>query len=541
MNNPIYVVGHKNPDTDSIASAMGYAELKRRTGTKNVIPARLGEPSAETRYLLERFKLPAPVLLADVYTRVRDVMNAEPKYLPETATMRDAGLVIGDKRIVPVVASDCRLVGVVTLDDVAARYLQEMDLASGAQNRISYESILRTLDGELLAGDVDGDWQGRVWVAAMQAETMGPLVRRGDIVVVGDRIDAQLAAIDACVGCLILVGNAEPSEEVLERARQCGARLVCTPHDSYRVTRLLNLSIPLSEIMRRNMPTAEEDDLASEAEETLATRGTIALPVMDEDGKLVGILSRADVLRARGKPVILVDHNHSTQAVEGLEQAQILEVIDHHNLGDLHTPEPIYMKLEPVGSTSTIVAEMFRASGLEPDVPLAGMLAGGIVSDTLLFRSPTCTPRDQAAAEWLAGLAALSLEELAQGMFRSNSNYDQTTPEQIFGANLKVYEWGGKKVAIGQAETVNIEYFDHNREAFISTMQELKEAEEWQYAFFLATDILAQSSTLLLPDEEEQALAQRAFGGLAEDRCMELRGVVSRKKQVVPPLARELA
>ncbi len=541
MSTPIYVVGHKNPDTDSIAAAMGYAEYKRQTGAENVQPARLGEPSAETSYLLERFKLPAPTLLTDVYTRVRDVMNAEPQYLPQTATMRDAGLVIGDKRIVPVVDAQCRLVGVVTLDDVAARYLQEMDLARGVQNRISYESILRTLDGELLAGEPRGEWQGRVWVAAMQAQTMAPLVRAGDMVVVGDRADAQLAALDACVSCLVLVGDAVPPPEVLERARSCGARLIRTPHDSYRITRLLNLSIPLSEIMRRDMPTAEQDDMAIEAEEALATRGTIALPVVDEDRRLVGILSRADLLRGRGKRVILVDHNHSTQAVEGLEQAQLLEVIDHHNLGDLHTPEPIYMKLEPVGSTSTIVAEMFRSAGLAPAPALAGLLAGGIVSDTLLFRSPTCTPRDKTAAAWLADLSSINLEELAQGMFRSNSNYEHTTPAQLLGANLKVYEWGGKKVGIGQAETVNIEYFQQKQEEFLTAMRALKAAESWQYALFLATDILAQSSMLLLPDDEERVLAIRAFGGDAQDSCLHLPGVVSRKKQVVPPLARELA
>lgn len=540
MTSPIYVVGHKNPDTDSIAAAIGYADLKRRTGMAGAVPARLGEPNPETRYLLERFGVPVPELLADVYPRVRDVMNPEPVYLPDSATMRDAGGVIGDKRIVPVVDGGRHLVGVLTLDDVAARYLKQMDLASGAESRISYRSLVHTLDGELLAGAVEGAWQGRVWVGASKAETLALRVRPGDMVVVGDRADAQIVAIERGAACLVVVGDSAPEPETLRIARERGARVIRTPHDSYRTTRLLNLSVPVSEIMRRNPPTVEPGDLASEAEEGLSDRGAVALPVVDRDNNLVGIVSRSDLLRSRGKGVILVDHNHSTQAVEGLAEAQLLEVIDHHNLGDLHTPEPIYMKLEPVGSTSTIVAEMYQDAGQQPDALVAGMLAGGIVSDTLLFRSPTCTPRDEAAGAWLAGLARVDLTELAQGMFRSNSNYDNTTPAQLFAANLKVYEWGGRRVGIGQAETVDIEYFARNADAFREAMHAVKAAEGWDYAFFLATDILAEASTMILPSDAERALAARAFRASPADGLLTLPGVVSRKKQVVPPLAREL-
>lgn len=540
MANPVYIIGHKNPDTDSIAAAMGYADLKQRTDMPQATAARLGDPSPETRYLLERFALPAPMLLADVYTRVGDVMNAHPQYLPTDATMRDAGAVIGEKRIVPIVDAECRLAGVVTLDDIAARYLREHDLASGAQSRIAIRSMVRTLDGELLAGDLEGDWQGRVWVGAMRTESMVTLVQPGDMVVVGDRERPQNAAIELGVRCLVVVGGISPSTETIALARAHNVRLISTPHDSYRVTRLLNLSVPVSEIMRRDATYADLDDLAQEAEETLSGRETVALPVVDADRRLVGIVSRGDLLRARGKGVILVDHNHSTQAVDGLEQAQLLEVLDHHNLGDLHTPEPIYMKLEPVGSTSTIVAELYQDAALEPTPPIAGLLAGGVVSDTLLFRSPTSTPRDRAAGAWLAELAAISLEELAQGMFRANSDYEHTTPKQLLSGNLKVYEWGGNRVGIGQAETVDIAYFEQHAEEFRAEMRTLKQRENWDYAFFLATDILAQSSTMLIPGDEERGVANRAFGINAIDGCVELPGVVSRKKQVVPPLAREL-
>ena len=540
MPNTVYIIGHKNPDTDSIAAAVGYADLKRRTDMPQATPARLGDAWPETRYLLERFEVPEPTLVTDVYTRVGDVMNAHPQYLPTDATMRDAGAVIGEKRIVPIVDADCRLAGVVTLDDIAARYLQEHDLASGAQSRITVRSMVRTLDGELLAGDPEGDWRGRVWVGAMRTESMVTLVQPGDMVVLGDRERPQNAAIELGVGCIVVVGGIAPSAETIDLARARNVRLISTPHDSYRVTRLLNLSVPVSEIMRRDAAYADLDDLAQEAEETLSGRETVALPVVDADRRLVGIVSRGDLLRARGKGVILVDHNHSTQAVDGLEEAQLLEVIDHHNLGDLHTPEPIYMKLEPVGSTSTIVAELYQDAELEPSPPIAGLLAGGVVSDTLLFRSPTSTPRDRAAGAWLAGLAGINLDELAQGMFRANSNYENTTPQKLFASNLKVFEWGGHRVGIGQAETVDIAYFEQHAEDFCAEMTRLKQTEGWDYSFFLATDILKQSSQMLIPGDEERALAFRAFGINATDGIVELPGVVSRKKQVVPPLAREL-
>lgn len=538
--NPIYVIGHRNPDTDAIVSAMGYAELKRRTGMPAATAARLGDLWPETKYLLDRFELSLPVLLHDVYTRVEDVMNPQVQALPATATIREAAGPIRDKRIVPVTDEQQRLLGVVTLDDVAARYLEETDLASGIQSCISFESIVSTLDGDLLAGEIEGHWRGRVWVAATQAETLARVIEPGDLVVVGDRPDAQLAAVQAGAGCLVLVGNAEASEDVLRLARKLGTRIIATEHYSYRVTRLLNLSVPVTDVMRTDFPSVEADDLASEASEKLSSRMVIAMPVVQHDSTLVGIVSRGDLLRARGKGVILVDHNHSAQAVEGLTQANLIEVLDHHNLGDLRTAEPIYMKLEPVGSTSTIVTELFQEFEERPDPSIAGILAGGIISDTLLFRSPTTTTRDKAAGDWLASVAGVKLDELAQCMFRANSNYEGKTPAQIIGSNLKVYEWNGKRVGIGQAETVDIGYFSARQAEFRSELSRLKEDQGLHYALFLATDILAQDSVALLPGEGEEALIERAFRAPARDGCVELPGVVSRKKQVVPPLAREV-
>jgi len=540
MGNPIYVIGHRNPDTDTIVSAIGYADLKQRSEELDTKPVRLGDLSAETAFVLDRFGVEVPELISDVYTKVSDVMNRAPQYLKASHTIREAGRVIQDKRLVPVVDDQHRLIGVLTLDDVAARYLQELDLSGGAQLKLSYDRIVRTLEAEVLTGTPEGDWQGRVSVAAMATSTIQQRLQPGDMVVVGNRKDVQELAISRGAACVIVVGNLRPDKSVIDFARSRGTLLLLTPHDSYRVTRLLNLSVAVEEVMRREAPTADPDDLASEAASLLSTTATTALPVIDSDRKLVGIVTRSDLLRFKGKQVILVDHNHRSQAVEGLEQAQILEIIDHHNLGDLHTPEPIFMKLEPVGSTSTIVAEMYRDRGITPSPQIAGILLAGIISDTLLFRSPTSTPRDETAGRWLADVASVEPQELAYAMFKANSNYDQKTPIQILESNLKIYDWNGNKVGIGQAETVDIDFFKQHKQDFLSQMQKFKREKGLNYLLFLATDILDQSSILFVPEEDEEQIVTKAFGTHPREGTAYLKGVVSRKKQVVPPLARVL-
>lgn len=541
MPNPVYVIGHKSPDTDAIVSAIGYADLKRRTGMPNATPVRLGDPMPETRYLLERFGMPEPVLIRDVFTRVRDVMNPAPRFLLTSNTIQDAGGPMRDKRIVPVVDRDHNLHGVLTLDDIASRYLEEMDLSGGVEGQLSFTNLVRTLQGDMLVGDTSGEWKGHVYMSSMRPDSLSRVVRPGDMVVLGDREEDQRAAIEAGASCIVAVNDAVPNNEILQLAEDRHIRLITTRYDSYRVTRLLNLSVTVDGIMRRDVATAEVDDLAMEASETLAESRVGALPVVDEHGKLVGILSRTDLLRQHGKEVILVDHNHLSQAVDGLDQARVIEVVDHHNLGDLQTHEPILMTLEPVGSTSTIVAETFRKLELTPTPDIAGVLAGGIISDTMLFRSPTCTDRDRDAGNWLASICDVDLADLAHEMFSANSNYDNISLQQLLHTNLKVYEWGGKKVGIGQAETVNMGFFDRNRDELIDEMRQMKQREGWSVMLFLATDILAQDSVMFMPDDEERILVARAFNTGVHENSARLEGVVSRKKQVVPPLSRELS
>ena len=295
--------------------------------------------------------------------------------------------------------------------------------------------------------------------------------------------------------------------------------------------------------MRPPGATVDPDDLAGDAANTLLASGARALPVVDEDGRVHGVLSRSDLLRARRKRVILVDHNLRSQAVEGLEEADLLGVIDHHNLGDLRTSEPVPVIIEPVGCTATIVHELYRAAGLAPEPAVAGLMLAAIISDTLLFTSPTTTPRDRAAAEALTARAGLALEPFAQELFRARSDYSATTPRELLLGNLKTYEFGGATLAIGQAETLDTSYFAAHEAEFVAELARLKEEGGYDYALFLATDILRGHSAVLYPGQAERRLVGAAFAELVADpgaTSADLPGVVSRKKQVVPPLARAL-
>ncbi len=539
----VWVVGHQNPDTDSVCSAIAYAALRRATDLPGATAARLGPLWTETAFALERCGVEAPPLLADVRRRVADVMNPTIVTVGHDATLYEAGRLMREarKRLLPVVDEQGRLQGLLTVDDLAGRYMDEMAVARASRVPVSLAHYLRILGGQLLTGPSDRHFAGRIWIASVQAPTLEALVAPGDLVIVGDRENAQEAALRAGAACLIVIGGRTVSDAIRALATARGATVISSPHDTYATARLLNLSLPVAEIMRQPGPTVDPDDLAADVAGALLGPGTRALPVVDDDGHIRGILSRSDLLRGSRKRVILVDHNHRSQAVDGLEEAELLAVLDHHNLGDLRTAEPILFVLEPVGCTATIVTEHYRVAGLEPERPIAGLLLAAIISDTLLFTSPTTTDRDRAAAETLAPLAGLETEAFAHELFAARSDFSAATPRELVENNLKSYEFGGATLAIGQAETLATDYFVERKDAFIKELEGLKAKDGYDYALFLATDILRGCSTALYPSSAERRLVQAAFApDHAGHDTAELPGIVSRKKQVVPPLARAL-
>lgn len=539
----VHVLGHQNPDTDSICSAIAYAALRRATDLPGAIAGRLGPLWSETAFALERFGVPPPALVTDVRQRVSDVMKRDALTVRDDASLYEAATLMRDKRVhlVPVVDHGGRLLGVLTVDDIAARYLDDALVDTERPPAIPFEHYRRALGGRLLVGDPDRQATGQLMIAAMSPQSLAARVTAGDIVIVGDRTDAQRAALDAGAGCLLVVGDAPLAAEVKSLAAARHAVVIRSPHDSYGTARLMSLSHPVADVMRPPDATLDPDDLAEDVASTLLGAGRRALIVVDDARRVIGIVSRSDLLRGRRKQVLLVDHNLRGQAVAGIDEAELLGVVDHHNLGDLRTAEPIHFVLEPVGSTATIVTELFARAGLQPEPPIAGMLVAAIISDTLHLTSPTTTPRDVDALARMARLAGVDPDSFARELFRARSDFSATTPRALVAGNLKSYQFGAAKLEIGQSETLDTSYFLSRQAEFIAELRQLKAAGA-DYAYFLVTDILHGESVIFYPGPAEQRLVKQAFattGAGAESAA--LPGIVSRKKQVVPPLARALS
>lgn len=541
----VYIIGHRNPDTDSICSAIAYAALRQATDLPGAIAVRLGPVGAEAAFALEQFGVPPPVLLEDVRRRVSDVMNRDVIMIHAEDTIYQAARLMreGSKGLLPVVDAERQLLGVITVDDIAGRYLDELMVVATSKAPLLLGRLLPILDGQLLTGELHRSFSGRVWIIASQPATLSTWVRPGDLAIVGDREDAQLAALDCGVACLIIVGTTPPGAEVLAVAQERGVVVMTSKHDSYATARLLSLSQPVTAGMRQPQRTVDPTDLVDDIAAPLLTAPGRALAVVDDDGRVCGTVSRSDILRGWRKRVILVDHNQRGQAVEGIEEAELIGVVDHHNLGDLHTAEPIPFILEPVGCTATIVFDQYRRAGLTPTGPIAGLLLAAIISDTLMLTSPTTTDRDRAALQELGLLAEVEPTTFAQGLFEARSDFSTTTPREIILSNLKEYEFGGARLAIGQAETLATEYFQQHEASFVAALQTLKDERAYDYCLFLITDILYSESVALYPGQVEQGLVANAFGldqSVTGAVAARLPGIVSRKKQIIPPLARAL-
>jgi len=541
----VYVIGHRNPDTDSICSAIAYAALRRATDLPGATPARLGPIWPETAYALERSGIAPPPLIEDVRQRVSDVMNADVLTVREDETLHEASRRMreGQKGLLPVVGDERHLRGVITVDDIAARYLDDLLVVPTIHMPVALDGFLAIIGGALLVGDPGRSFEGRVWISSSRAETLRNRVEKGDLVIIGDLEDAQLAAIEGECAGLIVIGDTPPSEAVLALARAHNVMIATSPHDTYATARLLNLSQPVGGVMRQPTHTLDRDDLATETAAPLLDASGRALVVVDEERRVCGTLSRSDILRGRRKRVILVDHNQRAQAVEGIDEADLLGVLDHHNLGDLRSAEPIPFILEPVGSTATIILDHYDRAGLTPPAPIAMLLLAAIISDTLMLTSPTTTARDRTALERLGTLANVDPQEFARGLFHARSDFSTTTPRELILGNLKDYEFGGQTLAIGQAETLATEYFTTHQEQFIGELSKLKAERNYGYIIFLVTDILRGDSLALYPETEEIGLVARAFGldtSAIAPNAAPLPGIVSRKKQIIPPLARAL-
>jgi manganese-dependent inorganic pyrophosphatase len=538
MARPIYVIGHKNSDMDSVASAYAYAKLLRLQGEEEAIPARNGNLKPEVKFVLERFQVEPPEALDDVYLQVRDVMRRGviSAYLDQP--LLEAGQLLQEhnRRSMPVIDADNKVHGIIATEDFAKLFFNDLDPRSVNRIPLERDNLVRTLRGRVL---VDGrrPLGNRVLVGAMQAATMVDYLEPGCLVVLGDREDAQLSAIEAGAAALVITGDLLVSDRTLSAAKQQGVMVISTAHHTFTAVRLINLSISTQDIMNREFDYCHPIDQMSEVQRALARRRS--LPVVDNDNRLVGYLSRTDMLNARPKRVVLVDHNERSQAVDGIEEAELLGIIDHHRIADVHTNKPILFRAEPVGCTGTIVTEMYHEANIAISREAAGLLLAGLLYDTLILRSPTCTPKDERIARELAEIAGEDIEQYGQEIFATAAtDILGRSNESLLTADFKEFTVGNTKFAIGTVETASPGAIEQREPDLLKAMQKLSQERGYSSFLFMIVDIINMRCHLLVSGGE-QAVAETLGKPLEKDgHSVIVEGMVSRKKQLVPLLGR---
>lgn len=535
---PIYIIGHRNPDTDSICSAIGYAHLKQALG-ENVVAARAGKVNAETKYALEYFHMQQPLLLSDLYPRVKDVLLDCKIVVKQHDTLRQLGEIMRDHdlRSVPVTDSKGILVGIVTVSDLAKRYFQELGMANLSDMRVRYRDIIAAIDAKVLVDGIESDFiQGDVRIAAGSLKTIKAGIKENDIVLIGDRHDETIIdCVEQGISVLIITGNGRVSADVIEAAEARHMFVLSTPYDTYTTARLINQCVPVRRIMHENPVCFKPMDLLSDIKGTMEETHYRNYPVI-ENGRLVGLVSRDELTMPERDRVILVDHNERGQAVEGIEEAKIVEVIDHHRLGGIQTSEPIFTHAEPVGCTATIVANMHWQQDVDIPAPVAGLLLSAILSDTVLFKSPTCTSYDKKTAERLAEIAGVDLKEYGMAMLKAGSGIGDMTPMEIAKNDSKEFQMGDYHLLISQISVMDTKEVLGLEPQLIEAMTTICEKEGFDMSLVMVTDIL-EEATYLLYAGSPKTLIGEAFKKDASGTHVYLPGVMSRKKQIVPPLS----
>ncbi len=535
MEKPILVIGHRNPDTDSICSAIGYAYLKQQLGV-NAIAARAGSLNPEAKYVLNYFKVKPPVLVDDVYPRIGDSKLLEiPTVLP-TVNIHDVGELFIKYRLkaVPVVEDNGNLAGMVTVNDFAERYFEEFTIDKNDTRKIDYASILQVLKGKLWTGSTEQDFHGMVYIVACTPASMNH-VQRGDLVVNADREDAQLEALNKGVACLVLSRSFEPSQKILELGQKLGTIIITTPYDTYSTARLILQSVQIRYIMGKECTTFKTGAYVSDVKEIMEKSRESIFPVL-RHGKYVGAVDKSSMLKPFKQELILVDHNEQSQAVEGIEDAHVLEIIDHHRLGGLTTAAPVFIRQDPVGCTATIVAKLadHRAVRLPPAI--AGLLLSAIISDTLYFKSPTSTEEDKDMAEYLAAVAGIKdVKTFAMNVLREGSALNSLPPKAIVHSDAKEFDTPKGKVTVAQVTVMEGQGAKAKWPALQEALQEMVDKGETDTALLMVTDIMAEKTNLLWAGKNKEKLDE-AFGKEDSGGSYDLPGVLSRKKQIVPPL-----
>ena len=538
----VCVVGHKNPDTDSICSAISYAYLKNILDPEhNYIPCRAGQPNKETRYVLKRFQADVPPYLDNIGTRVKDMEIREVPGEERSISVKEAWEIMRELNVftLPITDREGKLEGLISINDIAKSYMEEYDSAIVSKARTPYRNILKTLEGKMIVGDESAFFdKGKVVVAAANPDVMENYIDEHDMVILGNRYEGQLCAIEMNAGCIVVCLGATVSRTIQHMAQDHGCTIIVTPLDTYAVARLINQSMPVEFFMRsEGLVTFQKLNYTEDIREIMSQRRYRDFPILEEDGRYIGMISRRNLLGVRKRPLILVDHNEISQAVDNVEDAQILEILDHHRLGTLETMNPVYFRNQPVGCTATIVYQIFQETKTEIPKPIAGLLCSAILSDTLLFRSPTCTEMDRTAAETLAKIAGISCEDHAKKMFTAGSNLKSASTEQIFYQDFKKFEVSGRSLGIGQISSMSQDELEELRVRMMPFLEEIYKNGGLDMIVFMLTNIIEESTIMLCYGDHAAQIVEDAFPPVkVVDNVAVVKSVVSRKKQVVPAL-----
>lgn len=537
---PVFVIGHKNPDTDSICSALAYADLKRRLTGEDYIAARAGNLNEETQYIVERFGITPPVFLKDVGTQVRDIEIRETPGVSENISLKKAWTLMKDLNVVtlPITDENNFLTGLINIGDITKSYMEVYDSRILSNAHTKYRNIIETLEAEMLVGDPEEYFtEGKVLIAAANPDLMESYIEPHDLVILGNRYESQLCAIEMNADCIIVCEGASVSMTIKKLAEEKNCVIISTPHDTYTVARLMNQSMPISYFMKRHgLTTFHMDDFTDQIKEVMAKKRYRDFPILGHDGSYVGMISRRNLLNSARKQVIMVDHNEKSQAVDGIENAEILEIIDHHRLRSVETISPVFFRNQPLGCTATIVYQMYQEAGIELDKQTATLLCCAIISDTLMYRSPTCTAVDKAAGEALAKIAGINVEELAGDMFRAGSNLSSKETSEIFEQDFKTFVMNDITFGVGQVNSMNQEELVELKQRLYPYMEKQLKQSGLQMLFFMLTDIVQESTELLYVGSNAQELIRDAMGVEPRGDSFILRGVVSRKKQLIPAI-----
>lgn len=541
----VWVIGHKNPDTDSICAAIAYAALKNETEPDMIFEAkRAGHINEETKYVLEHFGIEEPEYVADVGAQIKDIAYRKTAGVSSHISIKRAWEMMKTLDVVslPITRKDNTLEGLIVTGDIAKSYMDVLDNRILATARTQFKNIVETLNGTVITGNAHGYFvRGKVVVAAASPDAMEEYIEDDDLVILGDRYESQFCALEMNASCIIVCSDAKVTRTITQLAEEKDCMIITTPYDTFTAARLINQSMPIKYIMKKeHLITFELDDYVDEVREVMSKVRHRDFPVLTEDGHYAGMISRRNLLSMQKKQVILVDHNEKSQAVDGIEGAEILEIIDHHRLGSLETMSPVYFRNQPLGCTSTIIYQMYQEKGVEVSSQIAGLLLAAILSDTLMFRSPTCTQTDRIVAERLAEITGEQIEELARAMFEAGSDFKNKTAQEIFYQDFKIFHVDDVNFGVAQLSSISKSELRQVRKKLLPYLDTALGEQGQDMIFVMLTDILDETSEIIYSGKDADELLEQCFGAKDAKGRYVLPGVVSRKKQLIPTLIGEI-